>query len=658
MSSAVLGLFVLSRYMRWGCQSSADAHFLLLGVPIYDPEPTYRGSGLDGGLQAWKAGIGGRPDYVPPWEIRSVEGQCFHIDDIKLEQPLALDEDAIGIDAMIPYSFTPPTPAGAGGEALIAATGLTVDWSYLRSCLGNLYSVPPDGRIPLAFERNELRLKCGAGGIDAYLLRVQARLQHLQRMGGSFSISDGDTLGHWTVYSALAEDSDSFNSESVCWKAAAPSLFAESKGLMVYPSSNGYLTPLSEFKGATRRSRFEGPDQHYDLSPDNNVIRRPRASGSVKSRNWYRVIQCQGIASIMGSDNSGGPASFEAAEKKWRTLVYSSEERPRLAPSRHRIIQDAFNLHIFCSRTQRVGNHHLSWWKPFHIAWFQILAGDTGQEQLRTSSWKHGPLYGSTKGLLVQEACFTLAFVPHIESNHLSDDLQRASWKFHSSFVTATGTDFWTVLLLSPSLIDVAGSAPRNPALHVLKLIEEGLEMAANAWEGLRAHFNAILDDQHTLLDPQGHDELLFDDDTFSRSRLYFWAMDSLDVFITQIKDTISEWEDFWAAREAMIRVFEEAHQQRMDELRHRGTVQPSNVYLGKIRGQINRLRDYEVQFEAFRAKTDALRGGVRGSPSLLLSSPNESLLLLAWALITYLPSYSTQAALLKAARQHGSERT
>ena len=605
-------LFVLYSLHDVGKANPArEAHFLLLGIPVYDLNPMNS-----------RLNIGGRPDYVPPWEIRNIEGRLFHIDDIKLEQPLVFDEDAIDYDAMIPYSFTPPTPAGDHGEALIAATGMTVEWSYLRNCLGNLYSVPPDGRIPLAFERNELRLKCGAGDIDAYLLRVKARLQHLQRMGGSFSIFDGDTLGHWTVYSASAEDTDSFNSELVCWKAAAPSLFSESRGLIVHPSSNGHLIPLDEFKEVTPRSDFEGPNLHYDLSPDNNVIRRPRAEGMAKSRNWYRVIQCQGIASIMGFTNSQGPVSSEAAEKKWRTLIYSSNERPRLDASRHRIIQEAFNLHISCSRIRRAGNHHLAWWKPFHIAWFQILDGDVGEEQLRASSWKYGPLYGSTKKLLVQEACFTLAFVPHIKENVMSDDMQRASWQtVPPSIIKKDGIDFWTILLLSPSPVEVAHPAPENPAMHVLKLIKEGLEMAANAWEGLLAHFNVILDDQHTLLDPRGHDDLLFDDDTFSRSRLYFWAMDGLEVFITQIKDTISEWEDFWAARETMIRVFEEVHHQRMCDLGRVEAVptgtkfELSNLYLDNIRGQINRLRDYQVHFEAFRAKTDALRGGVRGLP-------------------------------------------
>jgi hypothetical protein len=169
-----------------------------------------------------------------------------------------------------------------------------------------------------------------------------------------------------------------------------------------------------------------------------------------------------------------------------------------------------------------------------------------------------------------------------------------------------------------------------------------------------------ILDDQDTILDPRGHDELLFDDDTFSRSRLYFWAMDRLDKFLLQIQNTITEWEHLWAAREAMIRAFDEAHWQRCRDLNperflyHWGVTEakytPSNVYLDEVREQINRLRDYQVQFDAFRAKTDALRGGVRDT----LYPPGKQGISADLGSI----SCSTRVASSKAGPQHGSERT
>ncbi|KAH6848051.1 hypothetical protein B0I37DRAFT_376523 [Chaetomium sp. MPI-CAGE-AT-0009] len=460
-------------------------------------------------------------------------------------------------------------------------------------------------------------------------------------------------FGNWTSYDGLAKEVDAFHPGPFCWKAATPSLLAESAGLIVSPCSSGDLLGLEDFKRRIPRPRFEGPDRYYELNPDDNVIRRPRDGGFINSRKWYRVIHCQGIASIMGFANSKGQADFRAAEEKWRTLVYSSEDRPRLPLSRHRIIREAFNLHIFCSRIQRAGNHYLTRWKPFHITWFQILDGDMKleQEQLRASSWKSGPLYGSTKGRLIQETCFTLAFLPHRQPNDMHKEEQRVlSGYTYSRDVNENGADFWTVLLLTPSAVrvgdrtKVGDMARGTPAMYVLGFIKHGLEMAADAWEDLRAHFNVILDDQHTMLDPRAHDELLFDDDTFSRSRLYFWAMDSLEMFITQIKDTISEWEDFWAAREAMIRTFEEVYSERCHELGpdHEYFHEPSNAHLGRIRDQISRLRDYQVQFEAFRAKTDALRGGLFNASSVIESRAatrlGENVKLLTYVSIFYLP--------------------
>jgi hypothetical protein len=141
---------------------------------------------------------GGRPDYVPPWELRKIGSQSFHVDDIKQEQPLDFTEAAIDNYHRVPYSFAPPTRVGANVGPLIATTGITADWDYLRGCLGTLYSVPPDGRILLSFERNELRLKCAAGEIAPYLSQVKITLQELHQNRGSFYVTDLDTFGNST----------------------------------------------------------------------------------------------------------------------------------------------------------------------------------------------------------------------------------------------------------------------------------------------------------------------------------------------------------------------------------------------------------------------------------------------------------------------------
>jgi hypothetical protein len=586
-----------------------------IGIPVFEPSPD------DCEIDKFFLYLhphfgGGRPDYVAPWELRKVGNELFHVDDVRREEPLGFTEEAIDKRATIPYSFMPPTPAGRDGEALIAMTGITVDWNDLHSCLGNLYSVPPDGRLALSFERNELRLMCASDDISPYLHQIQKMFRNLYREGGSFYVKDFDIFGHSATYSWKKGKKANVRKEPTHWKAAGAALLAESSGLVVAPSYNGDLVDASTFNSLTERDWFEGPDDYYNLSAEDSVIRRPRARGFVKSRNWYRLVYCQGLASIMGSATSEKPSSLKDAEKIWSLLVYSSQQRPRQISDRRSVIQETFNLHISCSRIQRAGNHYLSRWKPFHITWFEIL--DDKHEVCKTSSWKSGPLYGNKKVLRIRETAFTFAILPHVEPSDSDEDLG-FPLNYNPSTFQKEGTDFWTILLLTPSQMSETEIGRESPATYILLLIKQGLEKAADAWEEIRGHFSLILDDQYTILDPQGHDELLFDDDTFSRSRLYFWAMDSLDMFITQIKGTISEWKDFWDARQQMIRSFEEANWQRRYHLLKKkkaffgppAEFMPSNVHFQQVTDQISRLQDYEVQFEQFRAKTVALREGV-----------------------------------------------
>lgn len=156
-TTALPGLFAL--------KSSTGISYFLSGIPVFEPAPNDGRNSRDESddLNYLPIYAGGRPDYVPPWELRKIESQLFHVDGIKREQPLSFDEEAIDEYVQVPYSFAPPTPARVNGEALIAVTGIMVDWSYLRSCLVILYSIPLNKRISLSLERNEPRLKCAAG---------------------------------------------------------------------------------------------------------------------------------------------------------------------------------------------------------------------------------------------------------------------------------------------------------------------------------------------------------------------------------------------------------------------------------------------------------------------------------------------------------------
>lgn len=81
-----------------------------------------------------------------------------------------------------------------------------------------------------------------------------------------------------------------------------------------------------------------------------------------------------------------------------------------------------------------------------------------------------------------------------------------------------------------------------------LNLIAQGLARICERWTDFQSFFDYILDDGDSLMQPADHDNLLFDDGSFSRSRRYFWAINCLSEFETAITDNITQWELYKSA--------------------------------------------------------------------------------------------------------------
>jgi hypothetical protein len=117
--------------------------------------------------------------------------------------------------------------------------------------------------------------------------------------------------------------------------------------------------------------------------------------------------------------------------------------------------------------------------------------------------------------------------------------------------------DFWTLVLLTPE------SGFRRKASYMklqkcdmleimLKYVGKALRHLLRNWERLVEHFDGFLENGKPFLDPKKHDNLLVDDETFSRSRKYFWALGCLSEFTLYITNTIHQWEasrEVWDAR-------------------------------------------------------------------------------------------------------------
>ena len=85
----------------------------------------------------------------------------------------------------------------------------------------------------------------------------------------------------------------------------------------------------------------------------------------------------------------------------------------------------------------------------------------------------------------------------------------------------------------------------------LLVLVRYALHTAATEWQKMALYFDTMLgsspinDQNSTLLSPQKHDRLLFEDEGFSRSRKYFWVIDALTKFMEEIEEAQDAWERY-----------------------------------------------------------------------------------------------------------------
>ncbi|KAL8860853.1 MAG: hypothetical protein Q9178_002883 [Gyalolechia marmorata] len=170
--------------------------------------------------------------------------------------------------------------------------------------------------------------------------------------------------------------------------------------------------------------------------------------------------------------------------------------------------------------------------------------------------WKHGPLYDHPLGWHFRKCAYTLYGPAPLDED---GDTER-------SFEMTR--PHWTMLVLAPGgFFDEHNtsfpmkSIPKGRAQALghclgrltragaeLNLIVQGLARISERWADFQSFFDYILDSGDSLMQPNEHDNLLFDDGSFSRSRRYFWAIDCLSEFDTAITDNINQWELYKAA--------------------------------------------------------------------------------------------------------------
>ncbi|KAM0187709.1 hypothetical protein ACHAPI_011029 [Fusarium lateritium] len=162
----------------------------------------------------------------------------------------------------------------------------------------------------------------------------------------------------------------------------------------------------------------------------------------------------------------------------------------------------------------------------------------------------------------------------------------------------------WCRVIQLSGLAEIAAGLAEDPSPSLEA--KTNVRRAAEDWSSVQVALSPIIDHDPLFLDPNQHDNLLSDDDTFSRSRRYFWVVSCLESFQAVIDDAIEEWEKFRAEWPNMMMGIDPAEESSTTETSQEMT----RRVLDEIETQVDRLRDISARFESSRDKTKVLREG------------------------------------------------
>ncbi|TEY54959.1 hypothetical protein BOTCAL_0234g00140 [Botryotinia calthae] len=192
----------------------------------------------------------------------------------------------------------------------------------------------------------------------------------------------------------------------------------------------------------------------------------------------------------------------------------------------------------------------------FHIVFYEIISHF---RQNSGESWKTGELYqkkAKSDAKTFRRSAFTISSE--------SKQLHTLPKSFNNTRKEET-EPCWTLLLLTPSeffqpLRELDEDSlwesdldwreigiQRCMLTAELTSILYAMRLVVKRWEGLYRHIEDLLHED--FMDPATYVELLFDDENFSQSRLYFWVIGCVNEFQIAIEDNIKQWTLFREAR-------------------------------------------------------------------------------------------------------------
>lgn len=277
------------------------------------------------------------------------------------------------------------------------------------------------------------------------------------------------------------------------------------------------------------------------------------------------------------------------------------------------------------------------------------------------SYWPSGEYY-LNRDLRIQRQSYTLVYAPATVWWKSESALPGEFERLELSRFTKLGCHYWTVLALTPYASDNTVSVsqrewifdrPDDPSClkngqpAIMHLFAAGLHLASRSHMRLADTFDMEFGADQLVIDPEAHNRLLIDDDSFSRSKKYFWAVSFLEILIKQTQHILQETDAFFESREKVTK------KMWLTAQCHRGGYpmltkeQEWNHCVGELMVPIDQLRFTLQRFEAMHEKILNLRDGVSQTDPLMTS-----------LLVSNYASFSTPVASTNLAPRHASPRT
>ncbi|KAL9118771.1 MAG: hypothetical protein Q9187_004683 [Circinaria calcarea] len=276
----------------------------------------------------------------------------------------------------------------------------------------------------------------------------------------------------------------------------------------------------------------------------------------------------------------------------------------------------------------------------FQIQWYGLQDEESTPDRL--STWKRGQLHHG--GRAFGERCCTIQSLV----SQFGDGLR--------VFEKPNLIRYWTLVILEPPtkvgtwdvglVKDDILSKPFSLHTALLSLIVSVFKRTSEDWGELVDELYIVLGHDDNFLHPEQHDQLLWDDEDYSRSKKYFWCLSALQAFETNIEKNRKYWYDF---RDALyVPLLEVLEREAPLEREHnewpnvQEEVKLLNTGIAEVDRMCSSLEAEVVRLKHIRDVAMMMRDGLLNASSLrearVSTQLSEHIKLLTYASIFFLP--------------------